>query len=418
MIDHMTAPRPGALDAPGGAPSRGAPLRISRIETLALVDPGKAAATLVRVHTEEGLVGIGQAEAPSLVIDAVIRCAGGLDEILRGENPLDVERLWQKMYAGTGLFGRRGVTIAAIGAVETALWDITGKALGRPVAELIFRAFAAPTVSAVEVQVDRGTGAEGDARTRSHVIPYATVYPPGDDPGVVRERFADAVARGFRAVKLEEWTGGFGRGNLRRDVATVELVREVIGGDRALMLDVQNRWPDVVTAARTIRALRHVDPYFVEAPLPPDNVLAYARLVRSVDVPIAAGDWGFVGRFEFEDLLERGQLDVVQPSSVRSGGLLEVLRIADAAYRRGAQCIPHAWCHMVGVAAELHLAAVCPNMPYIEFPIAVPDSPIISELLVPALVPDADGRIAVPTRPGLGFELNPDVVERFRVPPS
>jgi L-alanine-DL-glutamate epimerase-like enolase superfamily enzyme len=114
----------------------------------------------------------------------------------------------------------------------------------------------------------------------------------------------------------------------------------------------------------------------------------------------------------------QGRVDVVQPSTVRSGGMSEILRIAEAAYRRGLMCIPHCWCHMVGVAAAVHLAAVAPNMPYIEFPLAFPDSPLISQLLLPELVPGPDGLIAVPERPGLGFELNEEVVARYRVPPS
>ena len=148
---------------------------------------------------------------------------------------------------------------------------------------------------------------------------------------------------------------------------------------------------------------------------PPDNLDAYARLADAVDTRIAAGDWGFATRFEFEDLMTRGHVDVVQPSSVRSGGISEILKIAEAAYRRGLLCIPHAWSHMVGVAAEVHMAAVTPNMPYFEYPIAFPDSPIVSELLDPPLVPDADGTIEVPRRPGLGVRLNEETVKRFRV---
>ena len=115
--------------------------------------------------------------------------------------------------------------------------------------------------------------------------------------------------------------------------------------------------------------------------------------------------------------MEKGRVDVVQPSSVRSGGIREIARIAEAAYRRGLICVPHAWCHVVGVAAEIHLAAVLPNMPYFETPVAFPDSPIISELLTPTLEVDADGFVEVPDRPGLGFELNEDVVKQFRVAP-
>jgi D-arabinonate dehydratase len=180
---------------------------------------------------------------------------------------------------------------------------------------------------------------------------------------------------------------------------------------------VQNRWQEVGQAIATIRAIEVYRPFFVEAPLPPDSLDAYARLADTVDTRIAAGDWGFATRFEFEDLMQRAHLDVVQPSSVRSGGMSEILRIAEAAYRRGLLCIPHAWCHMVGVAAEVHLAAITPNMPYVEYPLAFPDSPIISELLEPRLVPDSEGMIEVPRRPGLGFRLNERVVERFRVKP-
>jgi L-alanine-DL-glutamate epimerase-like enolase superfamily enzyme len=377
-------------------------MKITHIETIALRDPEKYGETIVRVHTDEGLSGIGQAESPSLVIDAITHCQGGLQDLLRGEDPTQVERLWQKMYDRTGLYGRRGVTIAAIGAVETALWDIAGQAAGRPVCELIWRAFAT-TKCAAEI--------------KRQVTPYATVYPPGEGPEEMRERLGLAVERGIRAVKLEEWPGGFAHGSVAQDVAIVQLAREVLGEERDLMIDVQNRWQEVGRALGTLRAIEPYGVFFVEAPFPADNLDAYARLADAVDTRIAVGDWGCTTRFEFEEIMARGRVDVVQPSSIRSGGIGEILRIAEAAYRRGLLCIPHAWCHTVGVAAEIHLSAVVPNMPYFEYPIAFPDSPIISDLLEPRLALDADGTIAVPQRPGLGFRLNEDVVRAFRVDP-
>jgi len=377
-------------------------VKITAIETIALLDPGKATETVVRVHTDEGISGIGQAESPSLVIEAIVRCDGGLEEILQGEDPLQVERLWQKMYAATGLFGRRGVTIAAIGAVETALWDIAGQALDRPVCELIWQACCTVTES---------------SEVKEKVRPYATVYPPGEDVGEIVERFTLATERNFRAMKLEEWPGGFSHVSIQRDVEVVRAARETIGEDRDLLIDVQNRWSEVGQALESIRAIEEFRPFFVEAPLPADNLPGLARLADAVDTRIAVGDWGFTTRFEFEEIMEKGRVDVVQPSSVRSGGIREITRIAEAAYRRGLICVPHAWCHMVGVAAEIHLAAVLPNMPYFEMPIAFPDSPIISELLEPVIEVDADGLIEVPKRPGLGFALNEEVVEQFRVEP-
>ncbi len=358
--------------------------------------------TLVRVHTDEGISGIGQCEAPSLVIDAIIRSSQGLEVLLVGEDPTQVQRLWQKMYNSTGVFGRRGVVIGAIGAVETALWDITGKAAGKPVHELIWRSF---------------TSTASDTEPLKRVTPYATVYPPGVDLEQLEERMNIAISRGVNAVKIEEWPGQFGNVDVETDVSVIEKARSILGPKRDLMIDVQNRWRDVGQALRTIEEIEQFKPFFIEAPLPADNIEGYHRLAESSNIRIAVGDWGFSTRHEFADLLRRGRLDVVQPSSVRAGGMHEILNIAEDAYRFGALCIPHSWCHVVGVAAELHLAAITPNMPYFEFPIAFPASPLVENLLLPNFEIAPDGTIEVPNRPGLGFELNEDVIFDFRVDP-
>lgn len=376
-------------------------MKISSLETIALHDPAVGSTTIVRVFTDEGISGIGQAESPSLVIDALIHCRGGIADLICGENPTQVERLWQKMYAGTGLWGRRGVALAAIGAVETALWDIAGKILGKPICELVWRSFATT---------------REPAEFKQRVTPYATVYPPGDTLDEMRRRVQAAVALGFQAIKIEEWPGGFAHVDLATDIAIASMARDVLGPHRALMFDIQNKWQDVATALATIKAIEPFHPYFIEAPLPPDNLDAYARLAEATDVRIAAGDWGFAGRFEFDDLLMRGKVDVVQPSSVRSGGICETIHIAEMAYRRGALCVPHAWSHMIGTAASVHVAAVVPNMPFFEYGISHPDSPIVSDLLTPVLSIEADGTIEVPCRPGLGFELNLATLEKYRVP--
>jgi L-alanine-DL-glutamate epimerase-like enolase superfamily enzyme len=377
-------------------------MKITRIETIALLDETDEACTIVRVHTDEGITGIGQAESPSLVIDAIVRNSSGLEALIKGEDPSEVQRLWQKMYDATGLYGRRGVTIAAIGAVETALWDIAGKVAGRPAHRLIWRSFAST---------------KAGAEPLSRVVPYATVYPSGSTLDEMRERLGQAIDKGFRAVKIEEGPGMLGNVDLATDVAVVRAAREVLGPDRDLLIDVQNRWQTAAQAVAVIREIEEYRPFFIEAPLPADNLDGYARLADTVATPIAVGDWGFSTRHEFRDIMERGRVDVVQPSSVRSGGMHEILNIAEEAYRRGLLCIPHAWRHMIGVAAEVHLAAVAPNMPYIEYPMAFPDSPLISKLLTPRLEVSSDGTIEVPQRPGLGFELDEDTVAQYRVDP-
>lgn len=378
-------------------------MKITRVETIALRDSENGyGETVVRVHTDDGATGIGQAESPSLVIDAVIKNSDGLEKLVLGEDPTQVQRLWQKMYNSTGLYGRRGVTVAAIGAVETALWDLAGKASGKPVHELIWRAF---------------TTTRAAHAPKRYVTPYATVYSPGDTIAVTRERIGDAVKRGYRAVKVEEWPGMFGNVDVETDRKVVKAAREALGPDRDLLIDVQNRWTEYGQALASIRAIEEFRPFFIEAPLPADNLEGYARLADTVDTRIAVGDWGFTTRHEFRDIIERGRVDVVQPSSVRSGGISEVLYIAEMAYQRGLICVPHAWCHMVGVAAEIHMAAVVPNMPYFETPIAYPPSPIIEDLLMPRVAVRPDGTVEVPDRPGLGYELNERVVSKYRVDP-
>ncbi len=358
--------------------------------------------TVVRVHTDEGVSGIGQCEAPSLVIDAIIRSSQGLEVLLVGEDPTEVQRLWQKMYNSTGVFGRRGVVISAIGAVETALWDIAGKSANKPVHRLIWRSF---------------TTSASDTEPLKRVTPYATVYPPGSSLEELEERMNVALSKGARAIKIEEWPGQFGNVDVETDVAVVEKARAILGSKRDLMIDVQNRWRDVGQALRTIEEIEQYRPFFIEAPLPADNIEGYRRLAEATSVRIAVGDWGFSTRHEFADLLRRGRLDVVQPSSVRAGGMHEILNVAEDAYQFGALCIPHTWCHVIGVAAELHLAAITPNMPYFEYPIAFPPSPLIENLLLPEFEIASDGTMEVPNRPGLGFELNEEVISDFRVDP-
>ena len=399
-------------------------MKITRVETIALRDEangtvahwnpsfsesdGELASmggydfTVVRINTDEGISGIGQCEAPSLVIDAIIRSTLGLEVLLIGEDPTEVQRLWQKMYNSTGVFGRRGVVVGAIGAIETALWDIAGKAAGKPVHKLIWRSF---------------TTTASDTEPLKRVTPYATVYPPGSNLDELEDRVGTAVTRGLKAVKIEEWAGQFGNVDVETDVAVIEKARSIIGPKRDLMIDVQNRWRDVGQALRTINAIEQFNPFFIEAPLPADNIEGYRRLAESTNVRIAVGDWGFSTRHEFADLLRRGRLDVVQPSAVRAGGMHEILNIAENAYGFGALCIPHTWCHVIGVAAELHLAAITPNMPYFEFPIAFPPSPLVENLLLPNFEIAPDGTMEVPDRPGLGFELNEEIISDFRVDP-
>jgi L-alanine-DL-glutamate epimerase-like enolase superfamily enzyme len=391
-------------------------VRISGVEVIPLYAPeaqGVKSTCIVRVHTDEGVEGIGQAEIPAMIAAAFIKTReweiagyyqGGLERVLLGEDPLNIERLWHKMYASMWLYGRRGAGIAVMTAIDTALWDIKGKVLGKPVCELMW---GACNVARLD---------EDFLNTKRRVKPYATVYPSGTTPEEIKKNLQPAVEAGFQAVKIEESENGLGRKDVRHDVELVEAAREVLGDKRDLMIDFQYIWNDYTRAISTIKAIEPFNIYFVEAPLPPDSLEAYAMLADSVETRIACGDGGFTTRFEFKELIEKGRVDVVQPSVVRTGGITELLRIASMAFEYGKLCIPHSYAWMIGVAAEIHLAAVIPNMPYIEMPSLHPYSPLISELLIPAPTPK-DGYIEVPTTPGLGFKLNEKTIEKYRVEP-
>jgi L-alanine-DL-glutamate epimerase-like enolase superfamily enzyme len=387
-------------------------MRIKRIEVVPLYAPEAEVAKstcIIRVETDEGIEGIGQAELPGLIAKAFVETkewswyfSPGLAALLKGEDPLQVERLWAKMYSSMWLYGRRGAGLAVLGAIDTALWDIRGKYLGRPLYELL-----APGLGVARQE-------EGLLGPKRAVRVYATVYPSGSTAEEVRRNVSRALEAGFRAVKIEEQPGGLGRGPLALDRELVGAAREALGNEGELMVDYQYVIQSYPEALKRIRAIEAFEPYFVEAPLPPDSLEGYARLSASLDTPIACGDGGFTALPEFLELMERAKVDVVQPSTVRSGGITQIMAIALEAHRRGLLCVPHCYAWMVGVAAGLHLAAVLPNMPLVEMPSPWPRSPLVEDLLRPSLAPK-EGFVEVPRRPGLGFELNERALRKYRV---
>ena len=372
------------------------PLRIPTIDSQA--NDGSQETVIVKVHTDAGVTGIGEVDATPFVIKAVIESPSshnwGLSfhDLLVGENPLDIERLWDKMYQGTIYPGRRGMGIHAIGAVDLALWDVAGKALGRPVYELL-----------------------GGPR-RDKVLPYASVQPrvstSAEAPRRVQELAEKVVERGYLAVKFqlvypEVYTD-------QDIVRLMRLARRIVGDQTILALDVGYRWTDSKSAIWALRQLEDCNLYFVETPIRVDDLHGYAVLAEAVSTRIAMGEF-LATRWEFLNLVDHGKADVVQPDIARAGGLTESLRIAKLAEDRGLLCIPHGWKSGITIAAQIHLSAASNNVPLIEYmePNLWP-SVIRSELAVPEFLPER-GTIALPRTPGLGVALNPEVIERLSV---
>ncbi len=360
---------------------------------------------VVLVHTDEGITGIGETDVNPWIAKACIEAPGthtmglGLKEMLLGENPLDIERLWEKLYTGSAMNGRRGAVICAIGALDMALWDIAGKAAGKPCWQLLGQQRPDP------------------------IVPYASLQPNGTSFEEYRDSLVAWAVRakelGFRAGKMEvTLSGPYNHSGLdepdHRMTEVVAACRRAVGPDFVMMVDVQYTWREADVALRTLRDWADLDVYFVETPLAMDNLAGYAQLHREAPMPIAAGEWQNT-RFEFADLMDVGLVDVAQPDVGRVGGLTEARRVCDMAAQRGRKIVPHCWKTGIGIAASAHLAAVTPHCPFIEFlPAALCDSPLRQELVADELTIEG-GTIPFPERPGLGIELNADAMRKFRV---
>ncbi len=195
----------------------------------------------------------------------------------------------------------------------------------------------------------------------------------------------------------------------------IAAVRDAVGPEMALMVDVQYAWDDVDRAARTIADWKPFGLFFVETPLRSDDLEGYARLHdMALGTPIAAGEW-LTTRFEFLDLMDRGRVDVAQPDIGRVGGLTEARRVADLAAERGRTIVPHLWKSGVSIAVAAHYAAATAGCAFIEYlPAELTGSRLRRELTMDHLVM-TDGQLAAPTAPGLGVELDREALAQYRV---
>jgi L-alanine-DL-glutamate epimerase-like enolase superfamily enzyme len=386
-------------------------MRITKIDCHVLLDPGyERDATssaqddiVVEIHTDEGITGIGETDLNAWVARACIEAPGthtmdlGLGEMLIGSDPLDPVALWERLYVGTAMTGRRGAVIHALGAIDMALWDICGKAAGVPTWQLL--------------------GENG----RESLTPYASLLPHSRDFEEFRRSYLEQVAwaqqLGFGAAKLELLiTGPYASTGLdesdERMVEIIAAVREAAGPDFTIMVDVGYAWDSADRALEVLNAWAPYDVFFCETPLWADDLEGYRTLADRSPIPIAAGEW-LATRFEFLDLMDRGGVHVAQPDVGRVGGLTEARRVCALAAERGRLVVPHGWKTGITVAATAHLAAVTPHMPFFEFvPQGVAESALRRDLVQDELSL-IDGHLQLPQRPGIGVELDRDALERF-----
>jgi len=190
-------------------------------------------------------------------------------------------------------------------------------------------------------------------------------------------------------------------------------VRRAVGPDFTLMVDVQYAFADADACLAAIRDWVDFNLFFIETPLPADDLAGYARVATEQPIPIAAGEW-LATRFEFLDLMDRGKVHVVQPDMGRVGGLTEAKRVFDLAAQRGLTVVPHLWKTGISIAAAAHMAATAPHCAFIEFLSAELCESALRKELVTDELQMVDGVIPLPELPGLGVELNRDALERFK----
>lgn len=337
--------------------------------------------TLITVFTDEGVTGWGSVFTNDGLVQAALKV---LEPLYSGENPLEPERVSEKLHAHTFWMGRGGTITHTISGIDIAMWDILGKVTGQPVGRLL------------------------GGRYRERVRSYASLLMR--EPEALADHLRAIRAQGFKAFKIG-W-GPFGRQSNALDEQIVRAAREAVGTDVLLMVDAGASdafWPhEYKWAARTTRMLAEFDVYWFEEPLPPDNLRDYVLLRQNSPLPIAGGEV-LTRRQSFIPWLEQGAFDIVQPDVTKVGGISEERHIAWMAEEHGVRFIPHGWNTALGLAADLQLASASRNTDLVEY---LTGSPFIDDLVETKWRLDGDGMLAIPQGPGLGISLDLDAVER------
>jgi L-rhamnonate dehydratase len=343
---------------------------------------------VITVETDEGITGYGEVDTSPYVGKAVVEAymshgtCYGLREVVVGADPFDYEQIWNDMWAKTYYYGRSGPVMHVMSGIDMAIWDIMGKTVGKPVHKLL-----------------------GGSYT-DKIRAYASALMP-ETTDEVKAMTGKYVAEGYTAVKFG-W-GPFGR-DIHRDIELIKTAKKAAGDKVEVMVDIGKRYR-LKEAMYVAKALEQLDIYWLEEPLPAEDYIGYKRLTESTTMRIATGEEES-GRLAFARLINETHVDVIQPDMSRCGGLTEAKKIATMTTDANLLCVPHGFKTGILVAASIHLIAAIPNSPFLEF--SVTESAIRKELLQKPFM-QKDGYVDVPQKPGLGIELNPEVIKKFGV---
>jgi D-galactarolactone cycloisomerase len=325
---------------------------------------------VVRVLTDEGLTGTGEAFAYGAPLAVCNVIDESLAPLLAGHDPRNIDALVDLMHRGTMIYGRRGLAMFAISGVEIALWDLLGKALGAPVSTLLGGAM------------------------RPRLPAYASLL-RYEAPADVARASAHFVSRGFRMLKLHQ-----------TDVESARAAREAVGHDIELMLDTNCPWSPA-DAIRMARALAPYRLFWLEEPVwPPEDYAGLAQVAAATETPIALGE-NECTLYGFREIVERRAADILQPSITKVGGISEFRKIVALAQAGNIPIAPHSFYFGPGLAATLHVAASFGGTMPVEFPTGEMETSFLTQP-----IEARDGWIDVPHGPGLGVEINEEAIRR------
>ncbi len=363
---------------------------IVRQPEISMIGDGSQDTVVIKVMTDEGITGIGEVDSSPYVVKAIVESPAshmvcmGLRDIVVGEDPFDVEKIWYKMYNLANYYGRRSAAIHAMSGIDMAIWDILGKKLGVPVHKLIGGAF------------------------RDKIPAYCSVLMPDNEDEI--KRIADTyLPQGYTGIKFG-W-GALGQSD-KRDLELVKMCRKAMGDDPQLMIDIGMVWRDVKTAIRLCKEFEQENVYWVEEPFTPDDLEAYKRLTHSVDMRISAGEQ--VGTmFEFNELISGCGIDIIQPDISRCGGITIAKKVIDMAYLHKIPVIPHAFKTGILMSASLQVIAAAPNALWLEY--CCQETVLSKNLVKKHFSIDDQGFVNIPQKPGLGVEIDEEVLKRYEV---
>lgn len=335
---------------------------------------------VVRITSDDGTVGVGWCEDGCEVIGHII--GRHLSRILVGQSPFEVEGLWDRMFRASTPYGRKGVAMMAISAIDIALWDLMGRATDKPVYELL-----------------------GGPLRRSIPVYASALHPVGDEQ--VAEEARAYVADSYTLMKARFPFGpGDGVAGMAANFQHLHNIRQTIGSDIDLAADAYMGW-DLNYALRMAERLEPLRLAWIEEPFLPDDLRSYARLRRETSIPISGGEHEF-SQYGFQQIIDAEAMDILQPDLRRCGGFTEARKIAALAKSAGLSVIPHAY----GIA-HLHFAAATPNVPMAEyFPLpcwaeAAPAD--YHHVFLDEPVPQ-NAQVTLSNAAGLGVTINPKLL--------